>query len=50
MAAYRKGIERDLGELAGRQKNIGAINLAASHALVFEQPGAIAHEILTFLH
>jgi len=49
MAAYRKGIERDLVELTGRQKNVRAINLAASHALVFEQPGAIANEFLKFL-
>jgi pimeloyl-ACP methyl ester carboxylesterase len=48
-AAYRKGIERDLAELAGRQRNVRAINLAASHALVFEQPQAIANEILKFL-
>jgi pimeloyl-ACP methyl ester carboxylesterase len=49
MAAYRKGIERDLAALAGRQRNVRAVNLAASHALVFEQPPAIAREILTFL-
>jgi hypothetical protein len=49
MAAYRKGIERDLAELTGRQRNVRAVNLAASHALVFEQPQAIAGEILTFL-
>jgi len=29
--------------------NIRVANLAASHPLVFEQPHAIAHEILTFL-
>jgi pimeloyl-ACP methyl ester carboxylesterase len=49
MAAYRKGIERDLAELARRQGNFRIANLAASHALVFEQPGAVAHEILAFL-
>lgn len=49
MAAYRKGIERDLAELARRQRNVRVINIAASHALVFEQPQAIANEILTFL-
>ena len=49
MAAYRTGIERDLAQLAGRQRNVRAINLAASHALVFEQPHAIALEILKFL-
>ena len=49
MAAYRKGIERDLAELAVRQENIRVVNLAASHALVFEQPHAIAAEIQAFL-
>jgi pimeloyl-ACP methyl ester carboxylesterase len=49
MAAYRRGIERDLAELARRQRNVRVINLAASHALVFEQPHAIANEILKFL-
>ncbi|HEV3102061.1 MAG TPA: alpha/beta hydrolase [Candidatus Dormibacteraeota bacterium] len=49
MAAYRKGIERDLADLARRQGNVRVVNLAASHALVFEQPQAIANEILTFL-
>lgn len=49
MAAYRKGIQRDLAELAGRQGNIRVANLSASHALVFEQPHAVADEILTFL-
>jgi len=49
MAAYRKGIERDLAELVERQSNVKVINLAASHALVFEQPQAIANQILTFL-
>jgi len=49
MAAYRKGIERDLADLAVRQSNVRAINLAASHALVFEQPRAIADEIRKFL-
>ena len=34
MAAYRKGIERDLEELAGRQRNVRVVNLPASHALV----------------
>ena len=48
MAAYRKGIQRDLAELTGRQGNIRVANLAASHALIFEQPHAIADEILTF--
>jgi len=49
MAAYRKGIQRDLAELVERQGNIRVANLAASHALVFEQPRAGADEILTFL-
>ena len=49
MAAYHKGIQRDLAEVAERQGNIRVANLAASHALVFEQPDAIADEILTFL-
>jgi pimeloyl-ACP methyl ester carboxylesterase len=49
MAAYRKGIERDLAELARRHGNVRVSNLAASHALVFEQPRAIADEVLTFL-
>jgi hypothetical protein len=49
MAAYRKGIERDLADLAGRPGNVRVADLAASHALVFEQPRAIADEILTFL-
>jgi len=49
MAAYRKGIQRDLAELTGRQGNIRVANLAASHALVFEQPHPVADEIRTFL-
>jgi pimeloyl-ACP methyl ester carboxylesterase len=49
MAAYRTGIARDLAELAGRQRNVRVANIAASHALVFEQPQAVADEILTFL-
>jgi pimeloyl-ACP methyl ester carboxylesterase len=49
MAAYRKGIQRDLAELARRQGNIRVANIAASHALVFEQPQAVADEILKFL-
>jgi hypothetical protein len=49
MAAYRKGIQRDLAELAQRQGNIRVANLPASHALVFEQLQAVADEILTFL-
>src|SRR5437016_13643377 len=49
MAAYRKGIQRDLAELAGRRVNIRVANLSARHALVFEQPHAVADEILTFL-
>jgi pimeloyl-ACP methyl ester carboxylesterase len=49
MAAYRTGIERDLADLARRQGNVRVANLAASHALVFEQPQAIAQEILAFL-
>jgi hypothetical protein len=43
------GIERDLADLAVRRDNIRFVNLAASHALVFEQPHAIAAEIQAFL-
>jgi hypothetical protein len=35
--------------MAVRQENIRAVNLAASHPLVFEKPHAAANEILTFL-
>ena len=49
VTTYRKGVERDPAELARRQRNVRAVNLAASHALVFEQLQAVAGEILTFL-
>jgi hypothetical protein len=49
MAAYRKGVERDLTQLAERQGNIRVANLTASHALVFEQPRAVADQNLKFL-
>jgi hypothetical protein len=39
-----RGIERDLAELAGRQRNFRVVDLAASHALVFEQPQAMQME------
>ncbi|MFF8285218.1 alpha/beta fold hydrolase [Streptomyces albus] len=48
MAAYARGLERDLSRLAGEQPHITVEGIDATHAMLFEQPREVAAHILAF--
>ncbi|MEU5023815.1 alpha/beta fold hydrolase [Streptomyces milbemycinicus] len=48
MAAYVKGLDRDLGELAAAHPHITLETLDASHAMLLERPNAVAGLIRSF--
>jgi len=49
LAAFRKGVTRDLTDLAAEQANVRFEAVDGSHALPFEQPQLIADLVLDFL-
>ncbi|GAA2801361.1 alpha/beta fold hydrolase [Saccharopolyspora taberi] len=50
MSAFRAGLRRDLAELRDRRPNIRVAEVDASHAMVFEDPEAVAGLVLGFLN
>ncbi|WP_338108369.1 hypothetical protein [Streptomyces albus] len=48
MAAYARGLERDLSRLAGEQPHITVEGIDATHAMLFERPREVAAHILAF--
>jgi pimeloyl-ACP methyl ester carboxylesterase len=49
VAAFRKGVARDLAKLAAEQSNVRFEAVDGSHALPFEQPRLVADLVLDFL-
>lgn len=48
MTAYAKGLARDLAELAEQRKNVTVAEIAGTHAMLLENPRAVADAILGF--
>ncbi|MFJ5531956.1 alpha/beta fold hydrolase [Streptomyces sp. NPDC093261] len=48
MAAYAKGLARDLAALAEERPNVTVAHVDATHAMLLENPRAVAEEILAF--
>ncbi|MFF3515641.1 alpha/beta hydrolase [Streptomyces sp. NPDC002573] len=48
MAAYAKGLARDLAALAEERPNVTVVPVDATHAMLLENPRAVAEEILAF--
>ncbi|KPI22211.1 hypothetical protein OK074_1049 [Actinobacteria bacterium OK074] len=48
MAAYARGLDRDLAELAAERPNVTVVHIDATHNMVLDNPRAVAAAILRF--
>ncbi|MGW3629402.1 alpha/beta fold hydrolase [Streptomyces sp. NPDC005122] len=48
MTAYGKGIDRDLAALAEQRAHVRVVGIDGTHAMLLENPGAVADAVLAF--
>lgn len=48
MAAYDKGLARDLAALAARRSSVRVVGIDGTHEMLLENPGAVAAAVLAF--
>ncbi|WP_405887306.1 alpha/beta hydrolase [Streptomyces sp. NBC_01136] len=48
MTAYRRGLARDLAELAERRPTVRVVGIDGTHEMLLENPGAVADALLAF--